>query len=429
MPTKITPRDVDAVFKERGPKGFLKWIRLGLEKDSSGKRKLNVEDISFRALADTLGVFDRFAPLDPTHLRESMASPLYGHFSPEKLVNRAHAEWETIRNDYTPEAITTSIFPVVTGELLSSVLIEAYESAPSVAQQLVTVQRATVRNQKMAGFTSLGGGAEVAENNPYTETGFDEKYVVTKETKRGRILSISEELIMFDQTGEILNRARMLADYLRQDWERTVIRGVIDADSGSGVYVWRPSGTGATLYNTNGSNKNYIGSGGVTGFDAASPLVDWTDIDHIRKYRATKIKDDRTDGTQLPIGMVNTGLTLLVPESIRGTADSIVNATEVVTEGATSAAHQATKFGNPVKSMVSTVVSSPYVDEVNADDYYIGQFSRQFVWTELMPLQTFLQGAQSESAFERDIAFRIKARYYGGLTARDSIYVTKVDGA
>lgn len=429
MPAKITPRDVDAVFKEHGPKGFLTWLRLGLEKDSNGKRKLNVEDLSIRALANTLGVFDSFEQFDATNLRDIIADPMYSRTHPEKLVNRAHHEWESIRNNYTPEAITTSIFPVVTGELLSAILIEAYESAPSVAQQLVTVQRSTVRNQKMAGFTSLGGGAEVAENMPYTETGFDEKYVVTRETKRGRILSISEELIMFDQTGEIINRARMLADYLRQDWERTVIRGVIDADSGSGVFVWRPSGTGATLYNTNGSNKNYIGVSGVTGFNAASPLVDWTDIDLVRKYRATQIKDDRTDGTQLPIGMVNTGLTLLVPEGIRGTADSIVNATEVVTEGATASVHQATKFGNPVRSMVSSVVSSPYVDEVNGDDYYIGQFSKQFVWTELMPLQTFLQGAQSESAFDRDIAFRIKARYYGGLTARDSIYVTKVDGA
>jgi hypothetical protein len=345
------------------------------------------------------------------------------------IVKKSHYEWESNRGDYTPEAITTSIFPVVTGELLSSIMIEAYEAAPSIAQQLVTVQRSRTRNNKLAGFTSLGGGVEVNENNPYTETGFDEKYVTTKEAKRGRILSITEELVMFDQTGEITSRARMLSEQLKQDWERLVVRGIIDADSGSGVYVYRPSGTGEALYNTDGSNKNYIGSGGVTGFNAASPLVDWTDIDHIRKYRATKITDDRTDGTALPIGMVNTGLTLLVPESLRGTADSIVNATEVVTEGATTSVHQATRFSNPVRSMVSSVLSSPYVDEVNTDDYYIGQFAKQFVWVEIWPMSTSLQGAQSEAAFDRDVAFRIKARYYGGLSARDSIYVTKVDGA
>ncbi len=79
--------------------------------------------------------------------------------------------------------------------------------------------------------------------------------------------------------------------------------------------------------------------------------------------------------------------------------------------------------------MVAKILSSPYVDEVSTADYYLGQFSRQFIWNELMPLQTFVQGSGSESAFERDVVLRIKARYYGGLSAVDSVFVTKIDGA
>jgi len=75
------------------------------------------------------------------------------------------------------------------------------------------------------------------------------------------------------------------------------------------------------------------------------------------------------------------------------------------------------------------VVSSPFVDEVNTDDYYIGDFNRQFVWTEIWPLRTAVQGRDSESAFNQDLIFSIKASYYGGLSAVDSIYVTKIDGA
>jgi hypothetical protein len=51
------------------------------------------------------------------------------------------------------------------------------------------------------------------------------------------------------------------------------------------------------------------------------------------------------------------------------------------------------------------------------------------VWTEIYPVQTFTQGRDSESMFARDVAYRIKVRYFGGMSARDSIYVTKVDGA
>ncbi len=47
--------------------------------------------------------------------------------------------------------------------------------------------------------------------------------------------------------------------------------------------------------------------------------------------------------------MINSGLTLLVPESLLGTALSIYNATQVTVEGATTSAHNAHTGGNPVR--------------------------------------------------------------------------------
>jgi hypothetical protein len=44
-------------------------------------------------------------------------------------------------------------------------------------------------------------------------------------------------------------------------------------------------------------------------------------------------------------------------------------------------------------------------------------------------VQTFLQRTESESAFERDVVLRVKARYYGGISAVDTLCVTKIDGA
>ena len=35
----------------------------------------------------------------------------------------------------------------------------------------------------------------------------------------------------------------------------------------------------------------------------------------------------------------------------------------------------------------------------------------------------------SEAAFERDVVFRYKVRYFGGISALDSRWVTKIDGA
>jgi hypothetical protein len=108
-----------------------------------------------------------------------------------------------------------------------------------------------------------------------------------------------------------------------------------------------------------------------------------------------------------------------VPEALRGTALSIANATEVQSDSS----DESRTMANPIKGLVE-VLSSPFVDEQGGAalaDWYLGDFPRQ--------VQTFLQQADSSSAFDRDVALRVKVRYYGGISAADTVYVTKVDGA
>jgi len=369
--------------------------------------EIQVDDISYHELAGACGVLPRLRSLREGSGGQGNITGMLRESGP---------------------GLNSNLFQVVSGELIGRKVIEGYEdTAGFIGDKLVTVLASRVRNQKIAGFTALAGPTEVHEGHPYEESQFDEKYVTTSESKQGRILSIQEELIAFDQSGEINRRAMALGYYLRQERERAIIRGVTDADAGSGKYVYRPNGTGKTLYNTNGSNQNWVGSGNTTssGFNAAVPLADWKDIEKVLHYRATEVKDDRVDGTRRPIVMPVKHL--LVPESLRGTALSIVNATEVRgTNG-----DQETILANPIQGLVE-VLSSPFIDEQGgeaAHDWYLGDFGRQFVWTEIWPVQTFLQRSESEAAFERDVVLRVKVRYFGGISAVDSVYVTKVDGA
>jgi hypothetical protein len=207
------------------------------------------------------------------------------------------------------------------------------------------------------------------------------------------------------------------------------VRAVTDADAAAGNFVYRPDGTGETLYATNGSNRNWVGSGNTTstGFATTTALENWTDVEHVLNYRATQVVDDRVDGTPRPI--VAPVRQLLVPERLRGTALSIVNSTEVSITNF-DATHTAT-MANPVRGLVD-VLSSPFVDEQGGqavNDWYLGDFRRQFVWTEIWPVRTFLQRSDSEAGFDRDVVLRVKVRYYGGVSAVDTLFVTKVDGA
>lgn len=375
--------------------------------DLLNEKTLTADDFSYYELAEACGVLPRLRSV-----RESMT----GEQSAVALLREANP------------GVSTHLFQVMTGELIGRKVIDGYENIDGfIGDELVTVLPSSLRGQKLAGFRALAGPTEVAEGHPYEESTFEEKYVTTAEAKQGRILSIQEELIAFDQTGEINRRAMALGYYLRQERERTIIRGVTDADAASGKHVYRPGGDGATLYAADGSKRNWIGSGNTTstGFDSAIPLEDWTDIEAALHYRATEVRDDRHDGDSRPV--IAPARQVLVPERLRGTARSIVNATEVTVATDGGEMRRANPFGGML-----TVLSSPFVDEQGGqaiNDWYIGDFRRQFVWTEIWPVQTFLQKADSEAAFERDVVLRVKARYYGGISAVDTAFVTKVDGA
>lgn len=371
------------------------------------ERQLSVDDFSYRELAEACDVLP--------HLRRLK------DWSPDGVPVPA------LLRESAPGA-NTSLFQVVTGELVGRKVIEGYEDRTGfIGDKLVTVMSSRTRNAKIAGFRALSGPTEVHEGHPYEESTFEDKHVTTAESKQGRILSINEELLAFDQTGEINRRALALGFYLRQERERTIVRAVTDADAGAGRYVYRPSGAGQSLYASDGSNRNWVGSGNTTSasFNAACPLADWTDIDHVLNYRATEVKDDRIDGTSRPI--VCPVKQLLVPERLRGTARSLIHSTEI----AVTTDDQETRFANPVHGMVE-VLSSPFIDEQGGqavNDWYLGDFAKQFVWTEIWPVQTFLQRADGEAAFDRDVVLRVKVRYFGGVSAVDTVFVTKVDGA
>lgn len=390
-----------SLIESLGADGFYRKVC-----DLLNEKKLGVDDFSYYELAEACGVL-------PELRRVGGVAPLSG-------AGAALVE--------SNPGVNAHLFQVVTGELIGRKVLEGYaDDAGFIGDKLVTVLPSRRRNQRLAGFTALAGPTEVPEGHPYEESSFAEKSVTTEESKKGRILSINEELIGFDQTGEINRRARQLGFYLRQERERTIVRAVTDAEAGLGRFVYRPNGVGAALYPTNGTRRNYVGVGNTTsaGYNVAVPLADWNDVEKVLGYRATQVVDDRVDGPPRPL--VVPARQLLVPEALRGTARSIAHATDVTVEtGSTTR-----RMTNPLSGNLE-VLSSPFVDEQGGaakQDWYLGDFRRQFVWTEIWPVQTFLQRADGPAAFERDVVLRVKVRYYGGVSAVDTAFVTKVDGA
>lgn len=419
--------DMENIAKMRAERGNAAVVGLLCEaldpknEVGPGKPGLSLEQMSIRELAYATGCVSPY--------RND-----WGQFFSRMRSEAAHIMESEHFTESNP-GVNTNAFRQITTAGIRREMIAAYEVADSsfIGDQLaMNMPSRGVRNQKIGGATALGGPEEVLEGHPYLDTTFEEKWVSTKESKKGRIVRINEELIEFDQTGEIVRRARMITDMIRQERERTIVRGVCDMDSTA--YVYRPSGVATQLFKTDGSQYNWIGSGNTTStaFNAASALADWTDIQWIKRYRSTAVLDDRIDGTKRPIvGLNGPEAILLVPEALAGVAAYISNAIEIQM-GADTAAVQG-RMGNPVAGL--KWLSSPFIDEnVGTDaqavnDYFFGLFKKQYLWTEIWPFQVFEQGANSEAAFERDTVLAVKGRYYGGLTAVDTRYVTKIDGA
>src|SRR3972149_1538164 len=88
----------------------------------------------------------------------------------------------------------TTLFQVVTGELVARKVMEAYHQADGfTGDRWGTALPSRVKNERVPGFTALEGPREVPEGHPYDESTFADKYVTTVESKKGRILSGTEE--------------------------------------------------------------------------------------------------------------------------------------------------------------------------------------------------------------------------------------------
>ena len=385
--------------------------------ESLEKGELKADDISYRDLMFATGAAD---PLRPEEGVKAIA------FHQKNLLDAGVTE-AAIFSESNP-GVNSNTFALITGELISSKMIEGYNTGSDgfIVDQLVdNMPNQRIPEQRIAGLKALTGAEDVHEGEVYPETTMGEKYVTTKEQKRGRILSLNEETLLFDRTGVINRNARELGEWVRQDKERLELRQVLDADYSAGVTgVYRPSGVITELYKSDASNQNFIGSGGLSGYDTNTALTDWNDLDLVRKFRATQVKDDRLDGDARPIVGLNTGNILLVPESVATTAAYIVDSAGG--EERTNSGNRITNVSNPVRGMVGRVLHSPFIDEINAGDWYYGDFKKQYVRTEIWPVQTRFQGEDSESSFDRDVPLRIKLRYFSGISALDTKWVTKV---
>lgn len=405
----LRTEDIKDIYRAAGgTRGFVNIMADLLEgKDSAGKSVPKVKPDTFSVRALWEGLVGPCEETLPSYARE-------GRFN--YLVMQ--------------EAVDSTAFPSAVGVLIAAKVIEAYQMQAQIGDQLVTTMPSKLKQERIVGFTSLEGPTEVPEGMPYQESGFAEKYVTTDTAKKGRILEVTEEAIFFDQTGQILMRAQRLGEMTAEEREVTILAGVLDVGSGAPGYkdVYRPSGTATAMYV---AGTNYYNTAALTGSD-------WTNIDTILQFVANNIKDDRAIvAERLPI--VFNPKVLLVSRKKMASFARIIAATSQ-RAGNIAALPGTQEEGPNVLNQIAPglrLLSSPLMDYLagvagsrysQADDWFIGDPQRQFIWQEIWPLQTLRARQDDEAAFRRDVVARFKVRYFGGCNAIDNKYFIKARG-
>ena len=305
------------------------------------------------------------------------------------------------------EAIASSQFPTITGELISPVVLSAYDLALGDVAQLVTEIPMTKETEKLAGFTDPESLELVKELSPYEETAVGEKYVELKAHKFGRIISVSAEAILFDQTGQIMDRARRVGENAGLHRAKYIVQKAADlACTADGLAAHNSlfyNGSAVTIFSNDHSSIDGIANDNLittaltaAGIDAAMGLL--------RRMQ-------NTNGDYVTINPKF----ILIPPELEGTARRLFQSDlqfDLTNNNATAK--------NIYKNAFQIIVS-PYLSDTN--DWFVGDFPRQVYWGWVWKPKVESQTSTSEKAFENDIVQRFKVSYYGGANSVDYRYV------
>lgn len=316
----------------------------------------------------------------------------------------------------TDGAVDVSAFLNITGQVIYSKIMEAYNQEAFVVSKLVDTIPTRLDGEKIPGIARVVDAVEeVGPGMPYPHLGFGEDYIETPSTtKRGFIVPVTKEAIFFDRTHLILSRAAEVGEVLGLNKEKRLLDLVIGVANN---YKWK-----GVPYNTYQTATPWINS------LAANELVDWTNVDKAEQLFAD-ILDPNTGEPVLV-----RGTTILVMPAYRYAAHRVFYGTELKFTAPGSAT--TTVAANPLSGYrvydsrlaYRRIVASGVAAATAKKWWFIGDFRRAFAYMENWPITVTQAPLGSEAEFNNDIVLRFKASERGAAAVLNPRYVVKSVG-
>lgn len=246
------------------------------------------------------------------------------------------------------EAMTTSDFTLLFGDIIDRQLLAAYQTRP--VQWTTIAKRGRVRDfRTVKRFTLDGGEAvldQVKELGEYTARKLTDGSYSYAVGKYGDQIAISWETIVNDDLNALSDLPTRLGNAAR----RTEERFAAALFSGTGG----PNGTFFSTANKNVINPTVLGTGAPT-----NPALSVQGLQYAMQAMAQQVDPD---GGPIYIE----GVTLKVPPALEVAANNIVNATEIIgaSGGGDLTGNDALRVRNWLQNRV-TVVVDPWLPIIN----------------------------------------------------------------
>lgn len=371
-----------SMLEGMGPERTVQELREALE-----SKQLKPEDFSLRRLAEGL-------------VRDKRSGEVLGRDFTEALDPRQAGSAHSLT---VLEAVDSTAFKQISGQLIITRLLDAYNSPAFIGDQLCTTVPTEFDGEKIPGITGLGDQAQqVDELKPYPSAAVGPDWIATPHTlKHGLKVEVSKEAVFFDRTGRLLMQAQKVGESLGLHKEKRILDMVLGVTNN---YKWRD--TAYDTYQTSSPWDNVTASNG---------LENWTDIEAMLATFAALIDP----ATEEPIVMIPN--TIWCHTSNRATANYILNATQVKVDPNISAGTMQHQMYVPNSQLVGqyNVLASPTMDarytagSVTTTDWFMGDPKAAFAYMENWPITVVPMPENNYEAWDRDVVAGWKASERG----------------
>lgn len=301
-------------------------------------------------------------------------------------------------------AVMTTAFQNISQQFLSNIFMEAYQIPERIFMQMIPTVKTNRKFDRRAGISHVGDEfTTVDEGKNYPLVGVSEDWFDTPEVKkRGAVVRITKETIIFDETNLVVDHVKFLGDWLGVNHEKRAIDCLIDENTTAHRYNWK-----GTVYGS------YVDTP-WDNLSASTPLTDYNSLDTAFRVLES-IVDPQTGEVQSV-----TGKHLIVARTKFNAAhNAIAPMVKNTTPGyATTGNPVQSEIPNPVLKALGgapTVLCSPLVATRlgTQTTWFLGDITKYAEYREVWPVTFDTMAAGTQLGFDADIVQQFKASSMG----------------